>query len=101
MPVVNKKSGATFDVYIGRGSKWGNPFSHLEGTKALYRVASREEAIAEYRKWLWLKMSCGDPGYTLQDVAALHGKTLGCFCAPLPCHGDVLMAAAAWAIKQL
>ena len=40
-----------FDVYIGRGvwngekSKWGNPFSHKEGTLAEFQVSSRKEAI--------------------------------------------------------
>lgn len=30
-----------------------------------------------------------DPKYR-QRVKELHGKTLGCFCVPLPCHGHVL-----------
>jgi hypothetical protein len=96
--VVNRKT-QDFDVYIGRGSKWGNDFSHREGTKALVLVRTREEAIARYRIDLWRKIKAGE--ITLDDLADLHGKRLGCYCAPLPCHGDVLVAAAAWADEQL
>lgn len=30
-----------FDVYVGRGSVWGNPFSHKEGTTAEHIVSNR------------------------------------------------------------
>ena len=45
--VVNKRFDA-YDVYIGRPSQWGNPFSHREGTLAKYKVATREEAMRKY-----------------------------------------------------
>jgi len=78
-----------FDVYIGRPSKWGNPFSHLEGTKAKFKVATREEAIQKYVEWL----------ETQDELLAcikveLKGKVLGCWCSPKACHGDVLVALA-------
>jgi len=71
-----------YDVYIGRPGRglagpWGNPFViGCDGT--------REEVIAKYEAWLKMQP---------QLMARLHelrGKRLGCFCAPLPCHGDVL-----------
>ena len=34
------------------------------------------------------------------DLLALHGATVCCCCAPAPCHGDVLLAAAAWVASQ-
>ena len=34
-------------------------------------------------------------------LAALYGKPLACWCAPLPCHGQVLARAAAWAASVL
>lgn len=74
-----------FDVYIGRPSKWGNPFSQLPGTQAEFRVATRSEAIAEYEDWLR-----GRPDLLEAVRTELRGKVLGCWCAPLPCHGDVL-----------
>ena len=104
--VVHCKKNA-YDVYIGRGSdpntgergRWGNPFSHKENTSALLRVSSRERAIAEYKGWLWHEINEGR--ITLEDLAALDGKTLGCWCKPKACHGDVLAAAATWAASQL
>jgi hypothetical protein len=30
-----------------------------------------------------------------EQVRALHGKRLGCFCKPGVCHGDILIAAVA------
>lgn len=49
--VVNKYK-ESYDIYIGRGSKWGNPYSHQSNTKAQYVVATREEAITKYREYL-------------------------------------------------
>lgn len=70
-------------VYIGRGSKWGNP----------YRIGpdgDRAEVIRKYAEMLH------DRRPDLADAARteLKGKYLGCYCAPLPCHGDVLVAIA-------
>lgn len=82
--VVNKYK-EKYDVYIGRGSKWGNPFTHKpEGTKAQYVVESRQAAIEAYREYL-----LNSP--LLKDIQELKGKTLGCFCKPQACHGDVLV----------
>lgn len=74
-----------FDVYIGRPSKWGNMFSHLKKSAASYVSPSREAAISEYE--ICLRMSPA----LLTDLLELAGKVLGCWCAPKPCHGDVLI----------
>lgn len=76
---------APFDVYIGRPSKWGNPFSHLSGTLAKFRVSSREEAVKRYEEYLLSR-----PDLVAAAKRELRGKVLGCWCAPKPCHGDVL-----------
>lgn len=78
---------AKYDVYIGRPSKWGNPFSHLYGTKAKYKVETRAEAIEAYRLWI----TEGEGQHLLADLHELKGKKLGCWCKPLSCHGDVLI----------
>ena len=75
-----------YDVYVGRPSKWGNPFSHLSGTLAEFRVASRKEAISRYREWI----TEGDGRHLLADLHELLPLTLGCWCHPRSCHGDVL-----------
>lgn len=90
----------SYDVYIGRGrgGRWGNPFSHKDvaGTE---RMPTRDMAIRAYRRWLWTQIKDGE--VSLHELAELNGKTLGCWCAPQACHGEVLAAAAAWAVKKL
>ena len=68
----------SYDVYIGRPSKWGNPFQ-------LGPDGSREEVIEKYMEWL------ENNPELLQDIYELKGKVLGCWCKPKPCHGDVLV----------
>jgi hypothetical protein len=75
----------SYDVYIGRGSKWGNPFSHIAGTQARWLVPSRAEAIRRYA--LWIK----EQSHLMSSLHELKGKVLGCWCKPLACHGDVLV----------
>ncbi len=74
-----------YDVYIGRPSPWGNPFSHLAHSSAAFRVATREEAISLYEEWL-----LAQPELVERAKRELRGKILGCWCRPLSCHGDVL-----------
>jgi hypothetical protein len=74
---------APYDVYIGRPSKWGNPF-------VVGRDGTRKAVIAKYRAWLLRQ-----PELLAAVVPELQGKVLGCWCTPLPCHGDVLAALAA------
>lgn len=82
--VVNRKSGEDFDIYIGRGSVWGNPFTHKENTKAEHIVGSRDEAVAAYREWIQTQPEL------LAQLHTLKGKTLACYCKPAACHGDIL-----------
>jgi hypothetical protein len=72
------------DVYIGRPSKWGNPFSHLPNTRAQFHVATRDEAIAAYERWILTQPDL------IAALPELRGAVLGCWCDPLPCHGHVL-----------
>ncbi len=75
--VVNLRTSA-YDVYIGRPSIFGNPFIiGVHGT--------RVEVIAMYRTYIH------NHPELLPELEKLRGKRLGCFCKPLPCHGDVLV----------
>jgi hypothetical protein len=65
-------------VYIGRGSKWGNPF-------ILHNEADRDKVIQLYETYLISNVDL------LRDLIELKGKSLVCFCAPKSCHGDVLL----------
>jgi hypothetical protein len=100
MPVVNKRSGEPYDVYVGRPSEWGNPYSHIPG-KGEFQVATRGDAIREYRSWLKRRINSDEGGVFIRKLAKLHGKTLACWCAPLPCHAEVLERAAAWADQKI
>lgn len=91
--------------YIGRGSPLGNPYSHKDGTKALYRVETREDAIEAYRAYLEEAILQGNQRIIqeldrLAYIAMEEGSlTLRCYCAPKPCHGDVIREVLLTAIK--
>jgi Domain of unknown function (DUF4326) len=84
--VVNKKT-SEYDVYCGRGSQWGNPWTHrkLDQTKAKFQVATKDESIRLHREW-FLK---NKPLMALAKQE-LKGKVLGCYCAPSLCHCDII-----------
>lgn len=79
-----------FDVYIGRPSVWGNPFSHKELTIARFRVDSRKDAISSFEEWV-RNSDDADAQFIRKNAHLLLGKTLGCWCKPQACHGDVLV----------
>jgi hypothetical protein len=91
--IVNKHyhKSTPKDYYCGRGSPLGNPYSHMEGTKALYKVATRKEAIEKYLPW-FEKERMNNPvvyGYLnhMFQIALDGGDmNLVCFCYPQDCH---------------
>jgi len=79
--IYNKKYTSFFPpgtVYIGRPSKWGNPFN-------IGRDGTREEVIQKYESYLLMDNKL------MNDLHELKGKDLVCWCSPLPCHGDILL----------
>jgi quercetin dioxygenase-like cupin family protein len=76
-----------YDQYIGRAvpeagleaSKWGNPFVLHNDSDA-----ERERVLAKYRDWIV------EQPELVAALGELRGLRLGCWCAPKPCHGDVL-----------
>jgi len=80
--VYNKRDGdAPSDaVYVGRPSVWGNPF-------VIGKNGTREEVVKLYKETIVPIM--------LNDIKKyLKDKDLVCWCAPLPCHADVLLEVA-------
>ena len=80
--VSNKDNGDSYDVYIGRGTLWGNPYQ-------MGKEGTRDEVIAKFaydfeRRFLKL------PEQFDENIEKLRGKTLGCHCKPAACHGDVI-----------
>jgi hypothetical protein len=80
--VVNKDRGEKFDVYIGRGTPWGNPFAI--GVDKL----TRDDVIEKYKAYFVSEILGNET--KRKDLLALKGKVLGCHCKPLPCHGDTI-----------
>lgn len=74
-----------FDVYVGRPSIWGNPYSHLNGTEEAFKTKNREESIELYEKWVLSQ------DHLIKLLPTLKDKVLGCWCSPKPCHADVLV----------
>lgn len=66
-----------FDIYIGRPSRWGNPF-------VIGEDGTREEVIALYREYVLMRADL------IRALPELKDKVLGCWCHPQSCHGDVL-----------
>lgn len=77
-----------YDVYIGRPGPFGNPF-------VLTGEENRAEVLARFKEWFEKKVR--DDTVYRERVEALRGKTLGCFCKPKACHGDVIVA---WLEKE-
>lgn len=86
-------------LYIGRGTPLGNNWSHVTGTTAQFKVETRLDAIAEYRRWLWTQIqSAKGPAFeALQQIKdrVTSGEkiNLACSCHPKPCHGNVVKGA--------
>ena len=68
----------SYDIYIGRPSKWGNPFK-------IGRDGNREEVIEKYRNYILMDNEL------MESLNELKDKVLGCWCSPELCHGDVLI----------
>jgi hypothetical protein len=79
--VVNVKH-TKCDVFIYRGTPFGNPFDYMQ------LGITRTECIEMYRQWFYKKLN--DPVFR-DKVLTLKGKTLGCWCKPDACHGDVIV----------
>lgn len=69
-------------IYVGRPSKWGNPFK-------ITKERPRMETIEQYREYITYQIRVGK-----LDIDELTGRDLVCWCAPLPCHADVLLGLA-------
>lgn len=75
--VVNLRE-EPYDVYIGRGSKWGNHY-------IIGKDGDRDEVCDKYEKWFFTQP------HLVNCLHELVGKRIGCFCKPKRCHGDFLV----------
>lgn len=78
---VGSKRRGDHGLYVGRPSKFGNPF-------AMRSEAEREVVIEKYRSWFIERLN--DREFALDALELRDATALVCWCAPLPCHADVL-----------
>jgi hypothetical protein len=85
-------------VYVGRPGPLGNPFE-------IGRSGTRSQVIASYRRWLWSRLQ--EPGsIQRRELERLLARAqagqleLLCWCAPLPCHAEVIRSALTWLAGQ-
>jgi hypothetical protein len=85
-------------VYVGRPTKWGNPFKVGESwfvpsgeQFGLVTPSSIGQCVSLYREYAEECMK-NPQSWMIKDIHELRGKNLACFC-PLdkPCHADVLL----------
>jgi len=76
--VVHCKNTNEKFVYIGRPSKWGNPFT-------IGKDGNRKQVIEKYRVYL-----ISNPEL-INSLYELESENLGCWCYPNLCHGDILI----------
>lgn len=81
--VLNRRDGGDppGSVYVGRPSKWGNPF-------VIGDDGDRDQVIAMYVAWL---VDDDGAAHLRAAIPELRGKDLVCWCAPERCHADVLL----------
>jgi hypothetical protein len=86
-------------LYIGRSFKnpnhFGNPFSHIKSAENSIQLGSRGEAIEEFEKWIigteHKHLEQDRRHWILKHLWKIkQAKKLACFCAPKPCHGQIL-----------
>lgn len=77
--VRNRRNGVPSGaIYIGRGTKWGNPFR-------IGPHGNRDEVILKYFEYLKTRPDL------IAALDELKGRDLLCHCSPLFCHGDILL----------
>lgn len=98
--VVNRRTyqnNGEFDIYIGRGSVLGNPFTSIpiDRTKAEFQCNSREESIEMFKEYIINKINnkdkqvCDELNF-IYKIAKDRNVNLICYCKPKSCHGDVI-----------
>ena len=96
------RSRLTHGETLARGSPVGNPFRVPRG----YDIASDpDDVLGQYRRWLTERLL--DPASPQSREVAMIARfalagpvALECWCAPAPCHGDVVREVVLAAIER-
>ena len=96
-------------IYVGRPTKYGNPFRLIDGMMFYYCVNRTilspwiiydngkndymyEDVIGFYKMWIMEKLTDEIGLPPVPDIEELRGKDLACWCKPMNyCHVDVLI----------
>jgi hypothetical protein len=74
-------------IYVGRPTRWGNPFKKINGS-----IAHTREGIVELYAEI---LECNETDrakWINGHIHELRGKNLACWCRlDQPCHADVLL----------
>lgn len=102
--IVEPQNDGIKYAYIGRppagGDQlhhFGNPFSHLQNSRATVVVASQQMAVLEFEKWIrgtaWKTLEQERRRWILKNLDKLEGRVLGCFCRENTrwCHGEIYL----------
>lgn len=76
-------------IYIGRPSKYGSPFSSKNKNIADFQVDNKSESMLKCEEFFNQNPQIIDD--LIQELKEKNFFKLGCFCAPKPCHGDILI----------
>ena len=86
--IVNRRNGRVTGVYVGRPSVLGNPY-------VIGHDGARHDVVDQYRAWLREQYRHdGAVRRALRQLAMRYltdgALTLICWCAPQPCHAEVI-----------
>ncbi len=95
--VANKRTHTPTkqDITVGRGTPLGNPWDWRGSQKALYVCKSRDEAIANYRDWLYKQIADKNEEVLaylriIYRMARAGDVNLVCYCFPESCHASII-----------
>ena len=84
-----------YDVYVGRPTFWGNPWTHKDNTTADFNVCSSGDAVQCFKDWLYgtkfTDILQDKRQKIIDNIHTLQNKTIACWCSPESCHRDILL----------
>lgn len=94
--IVNLASDK-YDIYIGRSKTkqfhFGNPFSFKKSDCYHITVPTLDHSLINFYDWLrgtsYQDVEPERRLWIIDNIDKLKGKTLGCYCRPKKCHGDI------------
>lgn len=86
--LINRRDKKRYDFYIGRGTTFGNP--HTIGYCNLCnKTHDRKDCVDTYKIYFYNRLLTDSSFH--DKVLSLKGQTLGCWCKPKLCHGDIII----------